>query len=61
MTNAQMLAIFKENEGKSFMAGLRAVWNAGWYEAKGITPNANSRDVSADAPKPAAVVKIKKH
>lgn len=60
MTNAQLEAIFKAGATDSFMAGLRSVWNAGWYEGKGLTPTATSADQSLAVSKPVAVVKAQK-
>lgn len=56
MTNQEMLAIFNTGNVESFMAGLRAVWNAGWYQGNGTTPTASSPDKSGvGMSKPVAV------
>lgn len=60
MTNDQIHNIFKAASGISLTAGLRAIWNAGWYEGAGQTPTANSEDKSLKASKPVAVVAVKK-
>lgn len=60
MTNAQLEDIYKTALADGRIAALRAVWNAGWYEAKGITPTANSADQSTIVAKPAAVVRTNK-
>lgn len=56
MTNAHLLEVFKANIGTSLLAALRGVWNAGYYEAKGVVPTASSPDKSMDAAKPTAVL-----
>ncbi len=60
MTNTQIDDIYKEGLKDGRIAGLRAVWNAGWYEGKGITPASSSSDQSIQPAKPVAVVKAKK-
>lgn len=60
MTNPELLAIYKVGLSESLVGGLRAVWNAGWYEGKGITPASGCTDASIIAAKPVAVVTPKK-
>lgn len=60
MTNTDIDNIFKAALGDGHVAALRAVWNAGWYEAKAITPTASSADQSIQPAKPVAVVSGKK-
>ena len=60
MTNTEIENIFKSANEISFMAGLRAVWNAGWYEGAGKTPSASAHDKSIHAGKPTATVTPKK-
>lgn len=60
MTNADISDIYKAGAKDNHIAGLRAVWNAGWYEAKAITPTASSADQSIQPAKPVAVVTGKK-
>lgn len=59
MTNDELLDIFKQNAGESFMAGLRGIFDAGYCAGAGITPTANGTDFSKFQTKPAAVVKTK--
>jgi hypothetical protein len=59
MTNAELIGIFKTNLEESFMAAVRGVYNAGFYEGAGITPTATSPDVSRTKAKPAAVVRVR--
>lgn len=60
MNNADIDNIYKVGLADGHIAGLRAVWNAGWYEGKGITPAAGSHDQSIQPAKPVAVVTGKK-
>lgn len=60
MTNDQIEDIYKAGLKDGKTAGLRAVWNAGYYQGAGITPTAAGTDFSLQAAKPAAVVTAKK-
>lgn len=60
MTNDQISEIYRLGNRDGHIAGLRSVWNAGWYEAKGTTPTAGSADQSVTVTKPVAVVQAKK-
>jgi hypothetical protein len=59
MTNDDIVKIFKTNSSESFIAALRGVYNAGYYEGAGLTPTATSVDQSKLKSKPTAVVSVK--
>ncbi len=60
MNNSDIDNIYKVGAQDGHIAGLRAVWNAGWYEGKAITPTTGSHDQSIQPAKPVAVVSGKK-
>lgn len=59
MTNQDLEAIYTSAVGISHQAGLREVFNAGYYAHAGITPNANTPDAAATATPPTSYVKLK--
>lgn len=59
MNNDEITKIFKTNIDESFVAALRGVYNAGYYEGAGVTPSATGVDQSKVKAKPTAVVKVK--
>ena len=59
MTNPQLEAIYQSAIGISHDAGLRAVYNAGYYAHAGITPDAGTLEQSAIQSAPTAYVKLK--
>lgn len=59
MTNDDITKIFKTNIDESFVAALRGVYNAGYYQGAGVTPTATSVDQSKVKATPVAVTKVK--
>jgi hypothetical protein len=59
LTNQDLEAIYNAGIGISHQAGLREVFNAGYYSHAGITPGATTQDAVPTATAPTAVVKLK--
>lgn len=60
MTDKEMLDIYLENLPTSHAAGLRGVWNAGYYHGASLTPSATAPDRSGTGvSKPTAVLRIR--
>ncbi len=60
MTNQQLEAIYTSAVDLSHLAGLKAVFNAGFCIGKGITPNSTTPDVTSTQTAPSSYVKIRK-
>jgi hypothetical protein len=61
MTDQELLDVYLANQPQSHAAGLRGVWNAGYYHGAGLTPSANAPDRSGTGvSKPVAVLRIRK-
>ena len=60
MTNDQISEIYRLGAQNGHIAGLRSVWNAGWYEKAGTTLSSGLADQSTVVAKPTAVVKVTK-
>lgn len=60
MTNAELQSLYTENLDISHLAALRAVFNAGYFQAAGITPTTQTPDQSRTSTKPAVRLHVTK-
>jgi hypothetical protein len=58
VTDQDIQNVYKSNLGTSEPAALRAVFDAGWYEALGQANSVGLVDASLAAPAPAAVISV---
>lgn len=58
MTNADIETLYRENVDISHAAALRAVFNAGYYQHAGTTPNYQTADQSRVSSLPAVRAKV---
>lgn len=60
MTNSQLEKIYQSAIALSHGAGLRAVYNAGYYAHAGVVPDSGTQDIAGAQTLPTAYVKLRK-